>query len=273
MTDFTSTDEALEQLIQITEILLGPDGCPWDRSREPDDVKTSLLEETYEVMEAIDQDDPNSLVEELGDLLYQIVFLTQLYENRPEICLLNVLNAIIDKLVRRHPHVFGDEKAETPEEGISKWKDAKRRENKSNGPGEERQKQERSTLSGIPRELPALLKTYRLTQKAASAGFDWNERGAALDKVKEEVDELSNELNGDREEDQTENIRSELGDLLFACANLARKLDMDPEMVLQDGNQKFVSRFRQIERDLRREGESVETSDQQELIERWQELE
>ena len=258
-----SADETLEDLLDITKELLGPGGCPWDRSRDPEDVKSQLVEETYEVREAIDEDQDEEIEEELGDLLYQVVFLTELYGDDRDISLDGVIEAISEKLVRRHPHVFEDETAENPEEGVSQWEEVKRAER-----DESSETDESVVLSGVPDELPALLRGYRLTQKAASAGFDWNDPASALRKVKEELKELEREM----EQDQEEAVFREFGDLLFACANVGRCLDVDPEEALQQGNDKFIRRFKKIEQRLGEQGRDIDDANRKELISLWDEI-
>ncbi len=255
--------EELADLVDITKKLLGPDGCPWDRSREPEDVKSQMIEETYEVREAIDQDEDDRIREELGDLFYQVVFLTELYGENREISLKGVIKTISEKLVRRHPHVFEDETAEDPEEGVSQWEEVKRSErDDASDSGES------VVLSGVPDELPALLRGYRLTQKAASSGFDWNHAEPALDKVKEELSELEREINEGRKEE----VFREFGDLLFACVNLGRHLNLDPEEALQKGNDKFIRRFTYIEQNLNEEDRDIDNADREELISLWNEI-
>jgi len=256
-------ESALRELIDISETLLGPGGCPWDRSREPGDLKTTILEEAHEVIDAIKRDEPDDLEEELGDLLYQILFFTKIYDG--PVSLTGVIEHISNKLVRRHPHVFGEDDAESPEEGVSNWEEIKRQERESDET-DDRFESESVVLSGVPPTLPALLKAYRFTQKAASAGFDWTDREPAFAKVREELDELAEAA----DRDDPEEAHTELGDLLFACAGLARKLDVDPEQALQDGNDKFRMRFSAMERKLRDDGRTLKDADRDELITLWE---
>ncbi len=257
----TAVAEALSELVDVAQTLLGPGGCPWDRSRDPEDVKSQLVEETYEVREAINRDEDGAIVEELGDLLYQIVFLTELYGDDREISLETVIKEITEKLVRRHPHVFEDEQAGTSEEGVSSWEKVKRSERQQNT------SEETVVLSGVPDELPALLRAYRITQKAATAGFDWNHTSSAVSKVREELNELEQEIKRDNSDRSFE----ELGDLLFACANLGRKLDHDPEEALQQGNDQFKERFEAVERKIRNQGWEMEETTRSELLDLWEE--
>jgi MazG family protein len=234
---------AIERLLSIMERLRGPQGCPWDREQTLRSLRPYVLEETYEVLEAIDAGDAREHCAELGDLLLQIVFQAQLRREEGAFEFADVANAISDKLVSRHPHVFGDADAKDAEAVLRQWAALKREENRKKGGGE-------SVLEGVPREMPALARADRLTEKASRIGFDWPDAGGAREKVAEELSELDEAIaHGDRDA-----IEHELGDTLFAIANLSRKLGVPPEEALRGTLARFVARFTHVERELARRG-------------------
>jgi len=249
---------SLRKLVEIMDRLRDPGGCPWDREQSYETLRGYLVEECYEVAEAIDRQRPDELREELGDLLFQIVFLARLGKESGEFTIEDVIEGITDKMTRRHPHVFGSARAESSEEVLANW-EAIKREEKPATPG-------RSILDGVPRALPALLKAQRLGTKAARVGFDWNGARPVLDKVREEAAELEHAVEaGDRDASA-----EELGDLLFTLAMLARHLDVDAEAVLERSNAKFVERFRWIEAELDRTNRSFEGETASDLEALWQ---
>jgi MazG family protein len=234
---------AIERLLSIMERLRGPQGCPWDREQTLRTLRPYVLEETYEVLEAIDAGDPREHCEELGDLLLQIVFQAQLRKEEGRFDFADVADAISGKLVSRHPHVFGDADAKDAEAVLRQWAALKREENLRKGGGE-------SVLEGVPREMPALARADRLTEKASRIGFDWPDAAGARAKVDEELAELDQAMaRGDRD-----SIEHELGDALFALANLSRKLGIPPEEALRGSLARFVARFTHVERELARRG-------------------
>jgi tetrapyrrole methylase family protein/MazG family protein len=234
---------ALERLLGIMERLRGPDGCPWDREQTLSTLRPYVLEETYEVLEAIDAGDPREHCEELGDLLLQIVFQAQLAREAGQFEFADVAEAISDKLVSRHPHVFGDADVHDAEGVLRQGAALKREEKKAKGGG-------KSVLEGVPREMPALARADRLTEKASRIGFDWPDAAGARAKVAEELAELDEAIGaGDRPA-----IEHELGDLLFAVANLSRKLALPPEEALRAAVGRFIARFEHVERELERRG-------------------
>lgn len=222
--------------------LRGPEGCPWDREQTLETLKSYLLEETYEVLDAIDRGESEHLKEELGDLLLEVVFLAQICTERGEFDIDAVARGIHDKLLRRHPHVFGDESAEDAQEAIGRWERIKNEERRAAG--------SRSVLSGVPGTLPALLRAFRISEKAAMAGFDWESAGEVVAKVEEELGELKEALASGG----ADGVREEIGDLLFAVANVARHSGLDPETALQAANRKFTERFQRVEEALDRKG-------------------
>ncbi len=248
--------DAVERLLAVMARLRGPDGCPWDREQTLSTLRPYVLEETYEVLEAIDAGDPAAHREELGDLLLQIVFQARIAEEEGRFDFAGVADAISEKLLSRHPHVFGpgatspdsrpDPAASTVRDSdgvLRQWAALKKRENEAKGRG-------KSVLEGVPRELPALARAERLTEKASRVGFDWPDAAGARAKVAEELAEVDEAIaGGDRAR-----IEDELGDLLFAVANLARKLGIAPEEALRGTLAKFVARFEHVETELARRG-------------------
>ncbi len=234
---------AVERLLSIMERLRGPQGCPWDREQTLRTLRPYVLEETYEVLEAIDAGDAREHCAELGDLLLQIVFQAQLRKEEGAFEFADVANAISDKLVSRHPHVFGDADAKDAEAVLRQWAALKREERRKKGGGH-------SVLEGVPAEMPALARADRLTEKASRIGFDWPDAAGARAKVAEELGELDEAIRlGDGDA-----IEHELGDALFALANLSRKLGVAPEEALRGTLARFVSRFTHVERELARRG-------------------
>jgi MazG family protein len=236
--------DALGRLLSIMERLRGPDGCPWDREQTLATLRPYVLEETYEVLEAIDSGDPRAHCEELGDLLLQIVFQAQLAGEEGRFDFADVAETISDKLVSRHPHVFGAARdVKDAEAVLRQWAALKREEKKAKGGGH-------SALEGVPREMPALARADRLTEKASRVGFDWPDAAGARAKLAEELAELDQAVAaGD-----APGLEHELGDVLFAAANLARKLGVPPEEALRGAVARFIARFGHVERELARRG-------------------
>jgi tetrapyrrole methylase family protein / MazG family protein len=246
------TSAAVERLVAIMARLRGPDGCPWDREQTLATLRPYVLEETYEVLEAIESGDPGAHREELGDLLLQIVFQARIAEEEGRFDLAGVADAISEKLLSRHPHVFGEGATSAdarpgPEASsvrdadgvLRQWAALKKKENEAKGRG-------KSVLEGVPREMPALARAERLTEKASRVGFDWPDAAGARAKVAEELEELDEAIAGG----DPARIEDELGDLLFATANLARKLGVPPEEALRRTLSKFISRFEHVETTL-----------------------
>jgi MazG family protein len=236
--------------------LRAPGGCPWDREQNFDTIKPYLLEETYEVLDAIDARNWPGLAEELGDLMLQAVFFAQMASEESRFRIDDSLDAISEKLIRRHPHVFGTGSAKTPDDVKRRWDQIKAEE--------KRQRGEKSSglLDSVPRKLPALVEAQQITAKAASAGFDWEDSTQVIAKLHEELDELANaRLTGDRTA-----IEDEFGDVLFVMVNLARFLKLDPEQALRKTNAKFRRRFGYVESRVTVPGASLA-----EMEELWQE--
>ena len=249
----------MDRLRGIMQRLRSRDGCPWDREQTLETLRTYLVEETYEVLDAITSGTPESHKEELGDLLLQIVFQAQVAEERGDFDVESVIRGIADKLVRRHPHVFGSDRLDTATEVLEQWEQIKLRERRNRGT--------RSMFSGVPPSLPALLKALRVSSKAGRVGFDWPDRGGLLAKVEEEMRELREALtSGDRVA-----VEEELGDLLFTLVNVARVEGIDPEEALQNANRKFVRRFHHLEARLQEEGMVPSPENRSRMEELWKE--
>jgi MazG family protein len=254
--------KAFDRLVAIMDRLRDPGGCPWDREQTLHTLAGYLLEEAHEVVDAIGAVDTDRLQEELGDLLIQVVFMARIAREKGWFEVDDVCEAISDKMVHRHPHVFGDRKVDGADEVVRNWEDIKQDERRD-GP-------EASTLEGVPPTLPALLKAFRMTEKASAVGFDWRRPRDVMSKLQEEVAELEAEL--DRLEGEApDRVRQELGDVLFVMANLARHLGVEPETALQETNAKFKRRFQAMEARARAEGRrfrEMSLSEQDRLWER-----
>lgn len=237
--------DAFDRLVAVMDRLRDPGGCPWDREQTLNSLAGYMLEEAHEVVEAIGTVDPDRLCEELGDLLIQIVFMARIAREKDWFDMDAVCNAISDKMVRRHPHVFGDRAVEGAEEVVRNWEDIKQEERANDS--------DRSTLSGVPTSLPGLLKAFRMTEKAAAVGFDWRRSHDVISKLHEEVQELEAELDN-LQEAAADRVRHEMGDVLFVMANLARHLGVEPETALQETNAKFKRRFEAMEAQARKRG-------------------
>jgi ATP diphosphatase len=246
----------LQKLLDLVTRLRAPDGCPWDREQKLADIRAYLLEEAHETAAAIDAGDWGELAEELGDLLFQVAFIGRLAEEAGAFSLSQVVDRVHHKMVARHPHVFGDESLADAQAVRQAWERRKLKEE----PGRA------SLLAGVPTSLPALLAAYRLTQKAAGVGFDWPDAGAVLQKVDEETAELRDALAAD----DRDAVREEVGDLLFTLANLARKLDLDPEAALAGTNRKFRHRFGQVEKGLAARGKNTAEATLEEMDALWE---
>ncbi|MEO3471575.1 nucleoside triphosphate pyrophosphohydrolase [Roseomonas sp. CAU 1739] len=260
----TDAPSAITHLLDVMARLRDPDtGCPWDQVQDFATIAPYTIEEAYEVEDAIAQGNPATLLDELGDLLFQVVYHARMAEERGWFAFADVAAAISAKMVRRHPHVFGDEEARTEDQQIAAWDVQKAAERAARA--------ETGTLAGIPTGLPALTRAAKLTRRAGRVGFDWPNAASVLDKLEEEAAELRVELeNGQHQPDQAA-IRDEVGDLLFVLANLARKLDLDPEDCLRGANRKFERRFGFIEQSLKNKGKTPADSSLGAMEELWRE--
>lgn len=256
-----------EDLVAVQARLRAPGGCPWDREQTHLTLRTYLIEEAYEVLDAIETGSPQDLAEELGDLLLQVLFHADLARESGAFNISEVVTGIHNKMVRRHPHVFGNVKADTAGEVLKNWAQLKAKEKEAGSPeGENWQKQAGSILEGIPRNLPALLEAYQMTRRAAQVGFDWEHVEGIFEKLEEETLELRSAL-------AARNLQAaedEVGDLLFSIVNLARFLEFDPEVALKHSNRKFKQRFQDMEREASHSGRVLSRLSKEELEQLWE---
>lgn len=253
---------SFERLHEIVGILRSPEGCPWDREQTHQSIRKNFIEETYEAIEALDLDDPDGMKEEFGDVILQVLLHSQMEEETGAFDVYDVLAELNDKLIFRHPHVFGGENAQDAEEALRNWEQMKAEEKRLRGKPERT-----SVLDGIPKDLPALPRAHKLQKKAAKVGFDWPDLAGVIAKIEEELEELREAA----AHESPERGREELGDLLFAVVNAARFLNADPEEALAGTNRKFAERFSYIEDRLRMSGRKFDETDLLEMEAWWQE--
>jgi MazG family protein len=290
----STTGERFERAVSIMARLRGPGGCPWDREQTFDSIKPYTLEETYEVLEAIDNRDWDELTGELGDLLLQVLFYAQMAKDQGTFSIDEVLDRLSNKLVDRHPHVFGDVKAETSSEVLRNWEALKAEEKKKrldSGGGKSAKNDDRpeSVLAGVSPAMPALLEAHKLSSRAARVGFDWPNLQGLFEKLYEETEELQEQLKefpqpgpqpqgrgvagagrAQISEDLRQRLEGEVGDLFFVLVNIARYLSLDPESALKRTNRKFKRRFQWMEDQLRASGRTPDQSSMNELEALWQ---
>ena len=258
-----------ERLVEIMRLLRQPNGCPWDREQTHASLRPFVLEETYEVLEAIDHGSAADLKEELGDFLFEAVFLARISEEAGDFAIGDAIDAVCDKLVRRHPHVFAaPDGALSSSQVVERWETIKARERAAAGKPAARP---RTTLSGIPKTLPALLRAYEVSARAAAVGFDWQRAADVLDKIEEEVAELRHEVESGATGDLSR-AEEEMGDLLFAMANLSRKLGIEPESALRRATDKFTARFDAVEERLAASGRTLGEATLAEMEAEWQQV-
>jgi len=259
-----------DRLVEIMRALRAPAGCPWDREQTHASLRPFVLEETYEVLDAIESGDPAKLREELGDFLYEAVFLAQISEEAGDFSIGDAVQAISDKLVRRHPHVFARDTPDgaplTAAQVVEKWETLKARERAS---GERTGAAAKTTLSGVPKTLPSLLRAYEISARAAAIGFDWARAADVIAKIEEEVAEVRHEVESGATGDLSR-AEEEMGDLLFAIANLSRKLGIEPEAALRRANDKFTKRFDAMEHAFAARGRTFAELSLDEMEEEWQ---
>ena len=253
-------EEKFRELLAIIVRLRSPDGCPWDRAQKKEDIGRYLMEEAYEVLEALEGSSPDNVQEELGDLLFQILFLARMAEEAGEFNIADVLAEISAKMIRRHPHVFGDATVDSVEEVRTNWERIKTEVEHKGDKGN-------SLTAGIPRSLSTLARAQRITARAAEAGFDWPDTAGVLDKVEEELAEFRAAL----EMKDRERMQDEAGDLLFTLVNLCRFVQVDAETALRSSLRKFIDRFSHIERELAARGKTPKGSSPAEMDRIWEE--
>lgn len=257
MIDFQYKDSyGVQDLVEIVKILRAPGGCPWDAEQTHESIRRNFLEEAYEAVEAIDEGSPEHLREELGDVLLQVALHARMEDEAGRFDMDGVADGICKKLIYRHPHVFGDVAVSGTGEVLQNWEALKRTE--------KGQATHTDSLDAVARSLPALWRAEKVQKKAAKAGFDWPDASGAMDKLSEELAELKQAVAEDS------NVAEELGDLLFSCVNVARFVKCDPEEVLQQATEKFISRFRLVEQAAARSEKSMEDMDLEELDKLWE---
>jgi MazG family protein len=266
--------DAFQRLVDVMARLRAPDGCPWDREQTYRSLRSYLLEESYEVLDAIDREDHEALAGELGDFVFEAVFLAQIAAEEGRFTIADSLEHIVEKLIRRHPHVFGEKGRRVPfsppeqakkepdpissERVLEQWEQIKAREQESRG-------ERKTVLGGVKRALPALLRAYEIGNRVAAVGFDWARVEDVVEKVREEVEELAHAVG----HESRARAEEEMGDLLFSIANLARKMGIEPESALRQANEKFTARFEQVERRLEGRGRSVHEASLEEMESEW----
>ena len=250
--------ESFRKLIEIVDTLMGKNGCPWDNVQTRESLKPYLVEETYEVLEALDTNDPDQIKDELGDLLYQILFHSKISSKNNEFDIKDVLDNLKEKMVRRHPHVFKEGQINTPDQVIERWEEIKKEEKThSNHP---------SILDSVPKQLPSLLRAQKLQKKAAKEGFDWDEISDVFDKLDEEISEFKSAVL----EGKGADIQSELGDILFVLVNIAKFKKIDAEEALRSTNNKFIKRFQYIEQEVAKQGKTLKETSLEDMERHWQ---
>ncbi len=256
--EFKQKDKySIDDLIAIVTLLRAPDGCPWDRAQTHTSIKKNFIEETYEVIEAINQKNKPGLKEELGDVLLQIALHCEMEREEGSFDFNDVCNDICKKLIIRHPHVFGDVKADNVDDALSNWEAVKLKTKGMNKPG--------LSMSAIPNELPALMRAQKVQSKASKAGFDWKDISGAFSKVYEEINELNNAI----DRNDSPDIEDEFGDLLFSCVNVSRFIGVDSEEALKNATDKFIRRFNAVEQLAEEKGISMNDSSLNELDLLW----
>ena len=251
-------EKKFEKLVSIVNTLMGENGCPWDKVQTRESLKPYLVEEAYETLEALDEGHPEKIKEELGDLLYQILFHAKISELKNEFDIGDVIKSISEKMVRRHPHVFQEGELHTPEQVVHQWEEIKKKE-KINATNH-------SILDNIPKELPSLLRAQKLQKKAAKQGFDWDRVGEVFNKLDEEISEFKQAVLSGKDAD----IAGELGDILFVLVNIAKFQKIDAEEALRNTNNKFIKRFQHIEREVAKRGKELKDTPLEEMEKYWQ---
>ncbi len=250
-------EKTFDDIVSLARRLRAPGGCPWDREQTLESLRAYVLEEAYEVIQAIELGDTDGLVEELGDFLFQVVFISQIASEEGKFGIGDVTQRLHDKLIRRHPHVFGEKKAKDADEALRTWNAEKLKEKKG-----------RADLEEIPRAMPSLMRAQRVGEKAARAGFDWSDASSAFAKIKEELLELEREM----EAGEKNRSREEWGDLVFSVVNLARHLDIDAETTSHGAVEKFIKRFSRFEEKAQAGEKEISALSMEQMDEIWEEI-
>lgn len=256
MKEARNAGKKFERLVEIMDTLRSEQGCPWDRGQDEKSISNYFLEEVYEAIDAITSKDAKTLAEELGDVLMEVVFLARIYKEKRKFTITDVLEDINQKMIRRHPHVFGQKHIRTPEKVLDEWQRQKKDE-----------KERQYLLDGMSTSSPSLLVAFQIGLCVSSYGFDWKQPQEALQKVKEEVSELERALDAKKEDD----IFRELGDIFFSMVNVSRLLGVNPEIALRDTNKRFIRRFQFIEEKLKEKGKELGMASLEEMDEIWDE--
>jgi MazG family protein len=273
MAHMAGPGEEFDRLVSVMATLRSPEGCPWDRDQTLDSLTHFVLEEAHEVVDAIERGDMHALREEIGDHIFEGVFLAQVASERELFGVSDSLRTVVEKLIRRHPHVFQEdgrvhdaaskERAPSPEAALDRWNSLKAQERAASGTPH-------TTLGSVPKSLPSLLRAYKIGKRAAGVGFDWETATDVVAKIDEEVAELRDTL--ERDPLNTARAEEEMGDLLFAIANLSRKLGIEPEAALRKANEKFTKRFNRLEESFARAGRNLEGATLDEMEAEWQRI-
>lgn len=258
----TDNRDYFHKLVELMDVLRGPGGCPWDIEQTPETLMPMLIEEAYEVLEALDSKDPDDICEELGDLLFQVIFQARIAKEAGSFDAYEVCRRVYEKMVGRHPHIFGDATFEDADALLKAWEDIKAKEKAASGRAEHKE----SLLDGIPEKLPSIYKAQQMTEKAARVGFDWPDLEGIFDKLGEELDELREAVSNG----QATRIKEEVGDIIFTAINVARFLSVDPETALRRANLKFLRRFQAMEEYFKQNGQGLKKTDLDEMEAFWQ---
>jgi MazG family protein len=256
-----SLSKNIDRLHEIIKTLRTPDGCPWDRKQTPESFKSYIIEETHELLEAIDQEEPNQIKEELGDMFFQLIFLGELYEEQGEFTISEAVQSITKKMIHRHPHVFGDEKLASDEDQRRRWNELKAKEKK-------KEKSVSDLVSGVPKSLPALRRAQRISERAAHNGFEWQNIEQLFDKLSEEIEEIRQAIAAK----DPAAIQEEIGDLLFAMVNLGRLTNSNAEEALISATEKFTIRFKAVDRALQSKKQTIQETSAEDLLTLWQKV-
>ncbi len=252
--------DSFNELVEIMDTLREPGGCPWDREQNVESLKKFLLEETYELLDELESGNIDKIKEELGDVLFQVVFLSRVFKERSEFTIEDVIKHISEKMKRRHPHIFSDKHAGNSDEVLALWEEEKRKENKH-------KKEKHSLLDGVPKHQPSLLRAHQISQRVVKVGFEWDSISSVVDKLREELDEIDEAIKKNRKEE----VEEEIGDFLFTVVNISRFLEINSEFALRQACDKFEKRWRFVEKELASRGKKPRESDIDEMESIWQE--